>query len=101
MDSVQCRECDARNNVTLGALDVRIGDFGLVAFADSEDKKITASDIVGTEVYRPATANVHGPSLDIYALGIVAFELLNKFDTRMERLHSINQLKQGAFPEGT
>jgi translation initiation factor 2-alpha kinase 3 len=28
----------------------------------------------------------------------VAFELLFKFNTRMERLHTLQQLKQGEFP---
>ena len=51
-------------------------------------------------MYRPATTTQHSTSLDIYALGIIAFELLWKFKTRMERLHCIQQLKQGEFPLG-
>lgn len=56
------------------------------------------SEAVGTEVYRPLTAQPPNRSLDIYALGIVAFELVWKFDTRMERVRTIQRLKQGEFP---
>lgn len=57
------------------------------------------SEAVGTELYRPTTAHSRSPELDIYALGIVAFELLWRSDTRMERLDVTQRLKGGEFPE--
>ena len=53
---------------------------------------------MGTAMYQPASPGLAGPALDIYALGIIAFELLQRFETRMERMHCIQQLKQGDFP---
>lgn len=95
-----CSDCCAEGTSNHIALEVRIGDFGLVTLANSEPGAAPASAAVGTELYRPATSSAHSPSLDIYALGVIAFELCWKFNTRMERLHCIQQLKQGEFPTG-
>ncbi|KAK0942006.1 hypothetical protein LTR29_006424 [Friedmanniomyces endolithicus] len=54
---------------------------------------------VGTELYRPKRKPKHKQHLDIYALAIIAFELLYKFNTRMERHQAIQALKDhGTFP---
>lgn len=84
------------------SLSVCIGDFGLVSKIQSERERQTStpSRAVGTELYRPETSNrgVH-PSLDIYALGVIFFELLWPFTTRMERLDTLHRLKRhGEFP---
>ena len=100
VDLMSCDDCKAQNTRNPIRFEVRIGDFGLVTVADPDGVVAPASEAVGTEIYRPPTAQARHPSLDIYALGIVAFELLWKFDTRMERLHIIQQLKQGEFPGG-
>jgi len=72
----------------------KIGDFGLVAALGD-----AASKPVGTELYRPAVpSNVSG-KLDVYALGVVAFEMLHKFGTHMERIESLMKLRHGEFPE--
>ena len=57
------------------------------------------SEAIGTELYRPTTAPSRSPGLDIYALGVVAFELLWKSDNRMERLDVTQRLKGGEFPK--
>lgn len=100
VDLMSCDDCKTQNTSNPICLEVRIGDFGLVTVADPDGAVAPASEAVGTEIYRPPNAQSRQPSLDIYALGIVAFELLCKFDTRMERLHNIQQLKQGEFPAG-
>ena len=100
IDLMQCSDCRAERKAAPITLEVRIGDFGLVTFADSEAEMSKKSEGVGTEMYRPSTAATVGTSLDTYALGIIAFELLWKFDTRMERIHTIQRLKQGEFPPG-
>ncbi|KAK5741954.1 hypothetical protein LTR17_003702 [Elasticomyces elasticus] len=54
---------------------------------------------VGTPLYRPLTIPDHNTYLDTYALGIIAFELLYKCSTRMERHDTIQALKQNnTFP---
>ena len=77
-----CRESHVAQPVTLN---VRIGDFGLVAaLAQPEDQADERIPAVGTEIYRPIHAvSDASASLDIFALGIIAFELLWHFDTRM------------------
>ncbi|TKA83166.1 hypothetical protein B0A55_00695 [Friedmanniomyces simplex] len=55
--------------------------------------------VVGTEIYRPTRVPEHQQDLDVYALGIIAFELLYQFDTRMERHEAIHTQKHhGKFP---
>lgn len=36
--------------------------------------------------------------LDVFALGIVAFEMLSKFNTRSERVHALMGIRRGEFP---
>ncbi|KAK4987382.1 hypothetical protein LTR66_007605 [Elasticomyces elasticus] len=82
-------------------LEVRIGDFGLVTAIACPDvgPLTTPSKHVGTELYRP----LHPPQyphagLDIFALGVIAFELLWPFSTRMERHETLQKLRRGEFP---
>jgi translation initiation factor 2-alpha kinase 3 len=61
----------------------RIGDFGLVgALEDPEASAPGAiAKAVGTEFYRPARVSSINPKLDVFALGVVLFELLREFRT--------------------
>lgn len=78
---------------------MRIGDFGLVTALARDDAEVAGSSPVGTELYRPGTVVGNAsPALDIFALGIIAFELLWPFGTRMERHTTLHALKQGRFP---
>lgn len=95
-----CSHCRAQRKATLVPLDVRIGDFGLVTLGHSTQAVPSSSKGVGTELYRSTAVGMSNSQLDIYALGIVAFELLWQFETRMERVHVIKQLKEGQFPQG-
>ncbi|EFR04778.1 PEK protein kinase [Nannizzia gypsea CBS 118893] len=88
----------------------RIGDFGLVAESPTYGKGTAPEEPhpipvrpVGTEFYRPPaysfsiqdSADLHlysDNSLDIYALGVILFELLYKIDTRMERQMVLSNL---------
>ncbi|KAI5247657.1 kinase-like protein [Aureobasidium subglaciale] len=78
-----------------------IGDFGLVSsIARPEDEPPptagASTKAVGTEIYRPYTVTRDNhPCLDVYALGIIAFELLHRFGTRMERHEMLHRLKKG------
>jgi translation initiation factor 2-alpha kinase 3 len=62
---------------------------------------------VGTELYRPidtpaisGSAPPIGPATDLFALGIIAFELLYPFSTQMERRTTLMNLRKGEFPDG-
>ena len=95
-----CTDCQAEKWHQPIRLEVRIGDFGLVTVADPEASAANASDAVGTEIYRPLTpSRTRHSSLDIYALGVIAFELVWKFNTRMEMMDTLQRLKQGEFPK--
>ncbi|KAI4686235.1 hypothetical protein J4E81_008586 [Alternaria sp. BMP 2799] len=92
-----CTTCPKRDHLHMTP---RIGDFGLVAaLSDS----CTVSDTfkpVGTEFYRPHTGSGINEKLDVFALGVVAFEMIQKFDTRMERISALTELRRGVFPDG-
>lgn len=99
-----CRSCAGQNVSRPFNISICIGDFGLVsAIARPEDTPPMAGascKAVGTEIYRPYTVTRdNSPSLDVYALGIIAFELLNSFGTRMERHEMLHQLKRGNIPD--
>jgi translation initiation factor 2-alpha kinase 3 len=99
-----CSSCVGHNVSRPFNISICIGDFGLVsAIARPEDTPpMTGASCkaVGTEIYRPYTVTRdNSPSLDVYALGIIAFELLHPFGTRMERHEMLHQLKKGNVPE--
>lgn len=88
----------------------KIGDFGLVLSQSDNLEEGTnssaESSFVGTSTYAaPELFSKHmrsvmnnNSSTDIYALGILFFELLYPFNTRMERASAIANLKKGIFP---
>ncbi|KAB2577481.1 hypothetical protein BFW01_g12132 [Lasiodiplodia theobromae] len=96
-----CRECAKVGPCRDLQMGVRIGDFGLVTelARAGGDQAHGAEKAVGTEFYRPP-----GPSrqpsekLDVFSLGVIAFELLWKFDTKSERIHTLSELKLGRLP---
>lgn len=79
-----CRDCSKTGSCKDIQLGVRIGDFGLVTeLARLEgDQHHGPEKAVGTEFYRPPIPP-RRPSekLDVFSLGVIAFELLWKFDT--------------------
>ncbi|GAB7361738.1 hypothetical protein MBLNU230_g1785t1 [Neophaeotheca triangularis] len=100
VDLFLCDDCRAKGTAQPVMTKVRIGDFGLVTTVVGESEPQPSFDEdVGTALYRPTDGKTQaGRHLDIFALGIVAFELLWKFDTRMERLEILQQLRRGHFP---
>lgn len=73
----------------------KIGDFGLVA---ALGESVTRA--VGTEFYRPAVQGKIDEKLDVFSLGVLAFEMLEHFGTRMERVEALTKLRRGEFVEG-
>ena len=89
-------------------LNPRIADFGLVAeIACSEMlEKPKATRMAGTELYRPARTQLDkeqvaevDESLDVFALGVVLFEMLYSFNTKMERHDCLSDLARGRLPK--
>lgn len=91
VDLSLCDACSGQGSADPISLKVRIGDFGLVtalATAGEEaafDSSSPSKPPVGTELYNPPDG-VRGnasPALDVYAAGVIAFELLWPFGTRI------------------
>ena len=98
VDISTCKTCSDRSCIHVTP---RIGDFGLVAALD--DKCIGADagmKPVGTEFYRPHAYTGISEKLDVFALGVIAFEMLQMFGTRMERVAALTELRRGVFPHG-
>ncbi|KAL3474012.1 kinase-like domain-containing protein [Aspergillus californicus] len=120
----ECQLCTAENGTCSKFSHPRIGDFGLVAdishLNDCSPVTSSASNTVpkvhravGTEFYCPPF--FHGKnnlgtsapsqeqyfdytideSLDVYALGVILFELLYRLNTKMERQMVLNELTRG------
>jgi eukaryotic translation initiation factor 2-alpha kinase 3 len=107
---ISCHDCKKSNIKRY--LNPRIGDFGLVAdISGLHDEPATdisdfSSKAVGTEFYRPPPPSRQNSSdainekLDVFALGILLFELLWKMNTKMERHMLLTNLsKKSTLPE--
>jgi translation initiation factor 2-alpha kinase 3 len=106
IDLSTCRHCPKRDCLHITP---RIGDFGLVAalgnegLANPADAHVPGEPPkpVGTEFYRPEGGDRHiSEKLDIFALGVVLFEMLCGFETRMGRVDALSRLRRGEFPDG-
>ena len=94
-EDARCNACP--DSIVPRYLNVRVGDFGLAA----ED--LATESPVGTELYRPPPARNADQEdafridekLDVFALGILLFELLWPFYTRSERAIVLNNLRKG------
>ncbi|KAF2447980.1 kinase-like protein [Karstenula rhodostoma CBS 690.94] len=73
----------------------KIGDFGLVAALGESVTKA-----VGTQFYRPVVQGKIDEKLDVFSLGVLAFEMLKHFGTRMERVEALTKLRRGEFVKG-
>ncbi|KAF2471985.1 eukaryotic translation initiation factor 2-alpha kinase 2 [Lindgomyces ingoldianus] len=98
VDLASCHDCPTRTSLHINP---RIGDFGLVAaLGDGCLTSDTAKKPVGTELYRPESVVRVNEKLDVFALGIIGFEMLWRCGTRMERIDAIMRLRRGELPSG-
>lgn len=85
---------------------IKIGDFGLIRenFRDTHKtdamvvyKNKSFTDGIGTHIYcspEQLLGKNYDQSTDIYSLGMIYYELLNSFDTKMERVIEMTKLKE-------
>ena len=98
VDISSCMKCSERSCLHITP---RIGDFGLVAALDDSCLDVGAlNKPVGTEFYRPEASSRISEKLDVFALGVMGFEMLQRFGTRMERIAALTELRRGKFPDG-
>lgn len=112
-----CNSCSSGTNPPTQFCRPRIGDFGLVADISHLDETTAEGTmtpyhkgpkiqrVVGTEFYRPPANNATpgyfdeykiDEKLDVYALGVIFFELVYRLNTKMERQLVLNDLTRGS-----
>jgi translation initiation factor 2-alpha kinase 3 len=109
----KCAKCRHNNSTKPAFICPRIGDFGLIhelkhidteGVSGSGDAPFPfTSSNVGTTLYcpphQPKEKAIICPKLDVFSLGIIAFELVYHFATDTERRVVLNKLgKSGEFP---
>jgi translation initiation factor 2-alpha kinase 3 len=90
-----CPECPSGLHGKPTFITPHIGDFGLVA---TQLAKMKDSQVGSKFYYPPSTSGIICPKLDVYGLGVIAFELLYKFSTKSERVKVLEELAKGIFP---
>jgi len=91
---------------------IKIGDFGLAKHCsdlktDSEILSVSGEDKtigVGTYLYaspEQLSNTIYDTKADLYSVGVILFELLHPFNTQMERVCYLTQLKEGHIPVHT
>ncbi|XP_071506558.1 eukaryotic translation initiation factor 2-alpha kinase 3-like [Diadema antillarum] len=92
---------------------VKVGDFGLVTaidtgMEDGEEERDAGNGLhlhtgrVGTQLYmspEQVSGQNYDHKVDIYALGLIFFELFHPFSTQMERIQVMCQAKTQNFPK--
>jgi translation initiation factor 2-alpha kinase 3 len=124
-DKGACHSCRRNNGHIVNMYRPRIGDFGLVADIShcTEPQFPHATTVqdsprrfrhVGTEFYCPRKSQLNSTStqqhardedtinekLDVFALGVILFELTYRLDTRMERQLVLSGLTRGGLQDG-
>lgn len=94
---------------------IKVGDFGLVTAMTENDGQVSPCGSfklnlenekhtaqVGTQLYmspEQLSGKPYNYKVDIYSLGLILFELLVPFNTQMERIHVLQDIKQNKFTE--
>ena len=84
------------SNIFIKNQQLKIGDFGLATRCTNTDKLLKSKKIEGTPLYlTPEQMNFkpYNEKVDIYACGIILYEMCSCFSTSMERYEYIMNLK--------
>ncbi|XP_008492225.1 interferon-induced, double-stranded RNA-activated protein kinase isoform X1 [Calypte anna] len=75
---------------------IKIGDFGLVTSVENE----TVTENIGTKPYMAPeqVGDSYGKAVDIYALGLIWFEILSAFSSHHERNRIWHKVREGELP---
>jgi len=77
---------------------IKLCDFGLAEYLGTDAQYVIKSKNYGTLIYCASESlkdNKYSYKSDIYSLGIIIFEIINQFETEMERIDMINKFKNG------
>ncbi|TFK10059.1 alpha/beta hydrolase domain-containing protein 13 [Platysternon megacephalum] len=90
---------------------VKVGDFGLVTAMDQDEEEESVltpmpayarhTGQVGTKLYMSPEqiyGNTYSHKVDIFSLGLILFELLYPFNTQMERVRTLSDVRSLKFP---
>ncbi|XP_077672138.1 eukaryotic translation initiation factor 2-alpha kinase 3 isoform X2 [Eretmochelys imbricata] len=90
---------------------VKVGDFGLVTAMDQDEEEESVltpmpayarhTGQVGTKLYMSPEqiyGNTYSHKVDIFSLGLILFELLYPFNTQMERVRTLTEVRSLKFP---
>nr|XP_008167940.2 eukaryotic translation initiation factor 2-alpha kinase 3 isoform X1 [Chrysemys picta bellii] len=90
---------------------VKVGDFGLVTAMDQDEEEESVltpmpayarhTGQVGTKLYMSPEqiyGNTYSHKVDIFSLGLILFELLYPFNTQMERVRTLSDVRSLTFP---
>ncbi|GAB5361024.1 hypothetical protein AAMO2058_000679000, partial [Amorphochlora amoebiformis] len=77
---------------------IKLGDFGLAFGGEITEDQDKPSEVVGTLLYRSPEQAEEGKTYDhkadMFALGIILFEIFRPFNSRMERYKVIQELRR-------
>ncbi|XP_048059938.1 interferon-induced, double-stranded RNA-activated protein kinase-like isoform X2 [Megalobrama amblycephala] len=79
---------------------VKVGDFGLVTVAENDERLLERTIDTGSPLYMAPeqVTKSYDKKVDIYALGLIYFELLRKFDTMAEKDKIWHDVRIRNFP---
>lgn len=83
------------NNIFLCNDTIKIGDFGLATLVNTIDHLQS----MGSELYKDKYESRNLPTLDIYSLGIILFELFYIFNTQLERVKVLTNIHNEKLPK--
>lgn len=78
---------------------IKIADFGLVI--EKKNRNIISNSEYGNFIYLPPESEYNSYTLkyDVYSLGIILFEIIEDWNTDMERIEKIMHFKKGKYSE--
>ncbi|KAK2627698.1 hypothetical protein QTJ16_002344 [Diplocarpon rosae] len=116
-DISDCKECERQKSILRADQHIHvcpvIGDFGLIhelkdpqaepflSPTKTELQPFPFSQQAGTKFYCPPKVPEQNPictRLDVYSLGVIAFELVYKFGTKSERHDVLSAMRNGVWP---